>query len=132
MEIRQLITFIRVAQFQSFSKAADSLGYSQSAVTIQVKNLEQELNTHLFDRIGKHVSPTTQGSRFLSYAHNILNEMNRAKAALSTPGDLTGSLSIGTVESLCFSKLPAILNEMHRLHPHVSIQIKATTPETTC
>ena len=68
MEIRQLLTFIRVVQFQSFSKAADSLGYSQSAVTIQIKNLEQDLNTHLFDRVGKRVTLTPEGERFLPYA----------------------------------------------------------------
>ena len=129
MEIRQLQTFIKVVQFQSFSKAAESLGYSQSAVTIQIKNLEQDLNTHLFDRIGKRVSLTPQGERFLSYAYNIINEMNHAKVALDDSRELTGSLRIGTVESLCFSKLPAVLNKMRELHPKVSIRITSTTPE---
>ena len=129
MEIRHLITFIRVVQFQSFSKAAESLGYSQSAVTIQIKNLEQDLNTHLFDRIGKRVSLTPQGERFLTYAYNIINEMNHAKVALDDKKELTGSLKIGTVESLCFTKFPQILKKMRELHPGVSIQLKATTPE---
>ena len=129
MEIRQLLTFIRVVQFQSFSKAADSLGYSQSAVTIQIKNLEQDLNTHLFDRVGKRVTLTPEGERFLPYAYNIINETNSAKRALTESHELTGSLKIGTVESLCFSKLPAILNEMRRLHPKVSIQIRVSSPE---
>ena len=129
MEIRQLITFIRVVQLQSFSKAADSLGYSQSAVTIQIKNLERDLNTHLFDRIGKRVSLTPQGERFLGYAYNIINEMNRAKVALDDSRELTGSLRIGTVESLCFTKFPAILHRMRELHPKVSIQIRSSTPE---
>lgn len=129
MEIRQLITFIRVVQFQSFTRAAASLGYSQSAVTIQIKNLEEELGIHLFDRIGKSVTLTTQGELFLSHAYNILNEINRAKVALDEPKELKGSLKIGTVESLCFSKLPPILNRMRELHPGVSFQIKATTPE---
>ena len=129
MEIRQLLTFIRVVQFQSFSKAADSLGYSQSAVTIQIKNLEQDLNTHLFDRVGKRVTLTPEGERFLPYAYNIINETNNAKRALTESHELTGSLKIGTVESLCFSKLPAILNEMRRLHPKISIQIRVGSPE---
>ena len=129
MEIRQLITFIRVVQFQSFSKAAESLGYSQSAVTIQIKNLEQDLNTHLFDRIGKRVSLTPQGEKFLTYAYNIINEMNHAKVALDDKKELTGSLKIGTVESLCFTKFPQILKKMRELHPGVSIQLKATIPE---
>ena len=53
MEIRQIQTFIQVAQLQNFSKAAELLGYSQSAVTVQIRLLETELGTKLFDRTGK-------------------------------------------------------------------------------
>ena len=56
MELRQITTFIKVAQLGSFSKAADSLGYSQSAVTVQIRQLEDELGTRLFDRMGKRES----------------------------------------------------------------------------
>ena len=63
MEVRQLNTLIRAAQFQSFSKAAESLGYSQSAVTVQIKALEEELGVRLFDRMGKRVILTAQGFR---------------------------------------------------------------------
>ncbi|MBS6646974.1 MAG: LysR family transcriptional regulator, partial [Clostridiaceae bacterium] len=56
METRQLYTFIKVAQLQSFSKAAEALGYSQSAVTVQIKLLENELETRLFDRVGKKIT----------------------------------------------------------------------------
>ena len=60
MEIREIQTFLRAAQLKSFSKAAQELGYSQAAVTIQIKNLENELGTHLFDRIGKQTLLTHQ------------------------------------------------------------------------
>ena len=66
MEIRQLATFIRVAQFNSFSRAAESLGYSQSAVTVQIRQLEEELDTRLFDRMGKRIALTDTGERFLT------------------------------------------------------------------
>ena len=72
MEVRQLNTLIRAAQFQSFSKAAESLGYSQSAVTVQIKALEEELGVRLFDRMGKRVILTAQGQCFLEYANSIL------------------------------------------------------------
>ena len=64
MEIRQLITFIQAARMESFSKAAENLGYSQSAVTVQIRLLEQEMNTRLFDRMGKQVmlTPRAGGS----------------------------------------------------------------------
>lgn len=66
MEFREISTFLQVAQYQSFSKAARHLGYSQAAVTIQIKQLEQELGVHLFDRIGKQISLTHQGPGILS------------------------------------------------------------------
>ena len=53
MEIRQLQTFVQAAQLESFSKTAEMLGYSQSAITVQMRLLETELNTRLFDRMGK-------------------------------------------------------------------------------
>ena len=58
MELRLLTTFLKVAQLQSFSKAAESLGYSQSAVTVQVQQLENELGVRLFDRTQRRVQLT--------------------------------------------------------------------------
>ena len=60
MELREINAFLQVAQFKSFSKAARHLGYSQAAITIQIKQLEQELDVHLFDRIGKQIDPNSQ------------------------------------------------------------------------
>ena len=77
MEVRQLNTLIRAAQFQSFSKAAESLGYSQSAVTVQIKALEEELGVRLFDRMGKRVILTFSSKDLstLSMGIHILNEL---------------------------------------------------------
>ena len=87
MELRQLATFIRVAQFKSFSRAAESLGYSQSAVTVQIRQLEEELDTRLFDRMGKRIALTDTGERFLSHACDVMNQVNQAAAdgAASVP-----------------------------------------------
>ena len=68
MEFREIVTFLQAAKLQSFSKAARQLGYSQAAVTIQIKQLEQELGVHLFDRIGKQTTLTHQGQVFYEYA----------------------------------------------------------------
>lgn len=66
MEFREINTFLQIAQQQSFSKASKQLGYSQAAVTIQIKQLEKELGVILFDRIGKKISLTEPGEDFLS------------------------------------------------------------------
>ena len=82
MESRQLWTFINAAKTGSFSKAAENLGYTQAAVTIQIKNLEEELGVKLFERIGKRVTLTVRGERLLKHAHNIFNEVNIVKNEL--------------------------------------------------
>ena len=74
---------------------------ARSAVTIQIKNLENELGTHLLDRIGRQVSLTPQGERFLDYAYNIVNEMNRARMELNENKELTGSLRASKLVHLC-------------------------------
>lgn len=129
MDFRGINTFIHVANQESFSKAADILGYTQAAVSIQIKQLESELGTRLFDRIGKHISLTHQGKIFYQYALHISNEIEEIKDVLSDSQDLTGTLRIGTIESICASILPDILSEYHKLHPQVEISIITDSPE---
>lgn len=128
MEFREISTFLQVAQYQSFSKAARHLGYSQAAVTIQIKQLEQELGVHLFDRIGKQISMTHQGQVFYQYAVSIRNDLERAKNAVSDPSTLSGKLCLGTIESICASIFPDLLAEYHRLYPEVTISIVTDSP----
>lgn len=128
MEFREISTFLQVAQYQSFSKAARQLGYSQAAVTIQIKQLEHELGVHLFDRIGKQISLTHQGQVFYQYAVSIRNDLERAKNAVSDPSTLSGKLCLGTIESICASIFPDLLAEYHRLHPEVTISIVTDSP----
>ena len=94
MEFRNLTTFVRAAELRSFSQAARQLGYSQSAVSMQIGQLEAELNTSLFDRVGKTVALTPQGLRFFEYAQNILRmaesareDMKNAGASVMTAGE---------------------------------------------
>jgi DNA-binding transcriptional LysR family regulator len=80
MEIRQLITFQKVADLGNFSKAAEALGYSQSAVTVQIAQLEKEFNVRLFDRFGKKVAITPAGKQLLKRADNILNQIENLRS----------------------------------------------------
>lgn len=85
MEFRELSTFLQVAKLQSFSKAAKVLGYSQAAVTIQIKQLEQELGAHLFDRIGKQTTLTHQGSVFMNTQPRSYGTWRRQKMLFPIP-----------------------------------------------
>ena len=129
MEIRQLQTFVQAAQLESFSKTAEMLGYSQSAITVQMRLLETELNNRLFDRMGKRVVLTPQGREFLKSANKILYEVNKASKSMNEGRELTNPLHVGTIESLCTAKFPRILSEFHSLHPRVNLQITVDSPE---
>lgn len=128
MEIRQLTTFLKVVQLQSFSKAAGALGYSQSAVTVQIHLLEEELHTRLFDRMGKKIALTPQGKALLHYANNILQQVKEAQVALGGTDVLNQTLHIGTIESLCFAKLPRLLEYFYQHYPQTTIKITTASP----
>lgn len=121
MEIKNLITFVRLTEVQNFSKTAEQLGYSQSAVTMQIKQMEAELQTQLFERIGKHVKLTQAGERLLPYALKILDSVRKAEGIVQEPERISGKLRIGTSESYVTSILPPVIMEFSEICPHVEI-----------
>ena len=129
MELREIRTFVAVAQYGSFSRAAGHLGYSQAAVTIQMKQLEQKLGIVLFDRIGKGVHLTNGGERFYPHAIRILNDLSLAQEDLQEESQLTGSLKIGTIDSLCAAVMPHLLERYRSRCPQVKISIVTDTPQ---
>lgn len=124
MEIRNINTFIKVAATQNFSKAAEQLGYSQSTITIQIQQLEKELGTQLFERIGKQVSLTEQGEIFLKHANEIMRVTREALTFARESNTPEGTLRIGSVESLATAILPEILLRFHKACPKVETIIK--------
>ncbi len=124
MEIRNIKTFIKVAATQNFSKAAEQLGYSQSTITIQMQQLEKELGTQLFERIGKQVSLTQQGEIFLNHANEIMRVTNEAAVFARESNNPEGTLRIGSVESLATAILPELLLRFHHTCPKVETIIK--------
>ena len=122
MEFREIATFLQAAKLQSFSKAASQLGYSQAAVTIQIKQLERELGVHLFDRIGKQTTLTHQGQVFYGYASAIMRDLAQAKDAMADPVQLTGQLCLGTIESICSSIFPELLTEYYHRFPRPAFE----------
>ncbi|HEX3077341.1 MAG TPA: LysR family transcriptional regulator [Lachnospiraceae bacterium] len=132
MEIRNIISFIKIVELNSFSKAAAELGYSQSTVTMQIKQLESELQVKLFDRFGKNIALTEDGKKFLHYSNEIVTAAQNAKCALSHSSEPSGELAIGVLESVGATFLPTILNRYHTLFPQVTTVIRiGTLPELT-
>ena len=128
MEILEIETFLAVAQHSSFSKAAVHLGYSQAAITVRIKNLEQETGVRLFDRLGKRVSLTSHGQVFYEHCLKIHNELEAAKESVKRTHELCGSIKIGTIDSLCASILPGIIRRFHEINPQIKINVTTDTP----
>lgn len=128
MELREIRTFLEVANKKSFCKAAEKLGYSQAAVTIQIKQLEKELKVRLFDRIGKQTTLTHEGETFYEYAADVVKSLTHVKNILSESSELTGRLVIGTIESICSTLFPPLIQEFHRLYPQVNVSIVVDSP----
>ena len=128
MQLRNLVTFIHVAELGSFTKAAEQLGYSQSTVSFQIKQLEEDLDCLLFERINHTITLTERGHELVYYAHQIraLTEEFRDKPNRET--QLTGHIHIVTPDSLCEDMVNAHYIDFHTRYP--SISVKFTTADT--
>ena len=94
MELRNLITFIHVAELGSFTKAAEQLGYSQSTISFQIKQLEDELECLLFERINHTITLTQRGHELVSYAHKIRALTDEFKDSLIEEDSYKGHIHI--------------------------------------
>ena len=129
MELRTINTFLHIAELHSFSRAARELGYSQSAVSAQVAQLEAELETPLFDRVGKTVRLTDAGQTFLTYARSLLATAEQAKAALQPARQVSGTLRVALADSVCSTFLPDLLQRYHALCPQVELVLRTATDD---
>jgi DNA-binding transcriptional LysR family regulator len=124
MELQQLKTFATVARMGSFTKAARSLDYAQSSISAQIRCLEDELATKLFERLGREVCLTEAGRQLLIYGEQILKLAEEAKKSLAGNNLPQGTLTIGAPESLCIFKLPSLLQAYKKHYPHVKLVLK--------
>lgn len=121
LELRNLITFIHVAELGSFTRAADQLGYSQSTVSFQIKQLEDELGCLLFERINHTITLTEQGHGLVSYAHQVRALTEDFKETLMKE-DLVGHLHIVTPDSVCEEMVTAHYADFHRRYPGIFVR----------
>ena len=127
MELRNLITFIHVAELGSFTKAAEQIGYSQSTISFQIKQLEQELGCLLFERINHTVALTERGRELISYAHRVRTLTDEFKENLGKE-DYSGHIHIVTPDSVCEEMIYSRYMDFHKKYPFISV--KVTTADT--
>ena len=128
MEIRNLITFLHVAELNSFTKAAKLLGYSQSTISFQIKQLETELNCMLFERINHTISLTEKGKALLTYAQQINNLTDEFKQNLEDSKEISGHIHIVTPDSICEMMMTNNYSDFYNHYPKISL--KFSTADT--
>jgi DNA-binding transcriptional LysR family regulator len=123
MDTRQLAAFCAVVERRSFSQAAERLGVTQPAVSLQVRSLEKRLGTQLLDRSGRRVEPTEAGWRLYRGAQKLLalEEQLVADVAASTEGELSGDLVLGASTGPAAIVVPLLLGEFQRANPAVRV-----------
>jgi DNA-binding transcriptional LysR family regulator len=123
MDTRQLAAFCAVVERRSFSQAAERLGVTQPAVSLQVRALEKRLGTQLVDRSGRRVEPTEAGRRLYRGAQRMLalEEQIVADVSASREGALAGDLVLGASTGPAAIALPLLLCEFQRESPDVRV-----------
>jgi DNA-binding transcriptional LysR family regulator len=125
MDTRQLAAFCAVVERRSFSQAAEQLGVTQPAVSLQIRSLEKRLGMQLLDRSGRRVEPTEAGNRLYRSAQRLLAMEEQLLADLGdeAEGELAGRLEIGASTGPGGTVLPVVLAEFQQLHSGVQVAL---------
>jgi len=130
MTITQLETFLKITETGNFTAAANQLGYAQSTVTTQIRQLEEELGCLLFERLGKTVVVTPEGERLAAYAEKMIQLQREIRLEVPMAREPAGMIRLGVSESLCYNRLPQILLKYRRRFPAVDIQLSFIMHDT--
>lgn len=133
MQIAQINAFLAVAEFESFSRAAEKLHITQPAVSKRIRQLEININAELFDRIGKRSILTPNGKAFKPHAERILQELQTYRSGLSHQfGTPSGSLTLATSHHIGLHRLPQILRDFKIRYPKVDLDLHFMDSEDAC
>ena len=130
MADRRLQVFHTVARLLSFTKAAESLHMTQPAVTFQVRQLEEQFNTRLFDRTHNRISLTEAGQRVFEFADRIFElyaEMENAVRDMT--GEISGMLVIGASTTIAEYMLPSLLGDFKKQYPDINVHLKVSNSD---
>lgn len=129
MDLKSIETFIYVAEQNSFTKAAEKLGYTQSAVSFQIKQLEQSLGVILFERVNHKIKLTPKGKEILELAHKMMALSTDIKKTASTTSEISGNIRIAMADSLCSFIFGDSYCDFHLKHPRISLKIISASTE---
>ncbi len=123
MDLKNLKTFLYVAELSSFTRAAELLGYSQPTISFQIRQLEKELNTQLFERINHTVVLTSKGREVMHYAQRINKLALELEQTLHAPTEISGLIRLATADSLCPLLLGNAFSAFRQDYPGIRLKI---------
>ncbi|MCP5074849.1 MAG: LysR family transcriptional regulator [Rhodobacteraceae bacterium] len=129
MQTRSLETLVRIHQVQSFSQAAALQNMTLSALSMQMRALETELNAALFDRAFRPPRLTPQGRRVALQAERLLEEQSKLRALCGSDEDLTGHFRLGFIQSVSVRLLPSFLMVLRGAAPNARFQFETGLSE---
>ena len=130
MSDRRLQVFYSVARHLSFTKAAEALHMTQPAVTFQVRQLEEQFNTRLFDRTHNRINLTEAGDRVYHYAKQIFELYSRMEGEIrALTGEVSGVVIIGASTTIAEYMLPSLLGAFKRKFPDVVIRLRVSNSD---
>ncbi|MEW8286820.1 MAG: LysR family transcriptional regulator [Candidatus Thiodiazotropha endolucinida] len=133
MELNTLRAFVQVAHDGSFSLAAEHLFLTQPAISKRIATLESELDTRLFDRMGRQIFLTEAGRHLLPRAEHIIDQLSDMRRELANlTGRVAGSLAMATSHHIGLHRLPAVLRSYSDTNPQVDLDIRFMESEKAC
>lgn len=129
LTLRQLKVFEAVAQHSSHSRAAEQLHLTQPAVSMQIKQLEEEIGLPLFEQIGKKIHLTDAGQELQRYSRNILQQLTEAESVFADMKGLRHGKLLISVASTASYFMPQLLGQFNKQFPGVTISLNVTNRE---
>jgi DNA-binding transcriptional LysR family regulator len=132
MDTRQLAAFCAVVERKSFSQAAERLGVTQPAVSLQIRSLEQRLGRQLLDRSGRRVEPTEAGRRLYASAQRVLAAEEHLLEELDADdeGAIAGTLELGASTGPGGTVVPLLLCQFQEQHPDLGVRLTVSDTQT--
>lgn len=123
MNFRQLQTFLEIVRLGSFAAAASKLNATQSTVSARIQELEQDLNTVLFDRSQRRATVTAKGRELAGYAERALLLQEEIRQQIGSREDLSGVVRVGVAELVAMTWLPKLAKVLHERYPKITLEL---------
>lgn len=125
MDLKYLKTFCTIVDEGGFSKAAEKMNYTQSTITFQMGQLEQELSVRLFEKVGRRMVLTKAGEQLVPYVRDVLESVDRMKYFEQDLAECRGEIHIGIGETLLCYRMPDILRKFHNKAPKARLFLQS-------